>query len=115
MKIWTWIKGLSWVAIAGAIVTAALMVLGSAKVGRDERKAKHLEDEITALAHDRTKKGIAVAAKKQKQKDKLLDNADVTRQRTEARLEKIGEDDTMADIAERFNNRRVRKRTDSPA
>jgi len=67
------------------------------------------------MAHDKTKKGIAIAAKKQKQKDKLLDSADATRQRTEARLEKIGEDDTMADIAERFNNRRVRKQSDSPA
>lgn len=102
-------------AIVGAIVTAILMVLGSAKVSRLQRNAKHLENDITALAHDRTKKGIEVAAKKQKQKDKLLDSADATLKLTEARLEKISEDDTMADIAERFNNRRVRKRTDSPA
>lgn len=102
-------------AIVGAIVTAILMVLGSAKVGRLQRNAKHLENDITALAHDRTKQGIEVAAKKQKQKDKLLDSADATLKLTEARLEKISEDDTMADIAERFNNRRVRKRTDSPA
>ena len=115
MKLWTWFKGLGWVVIVGTIATAILMVLGSAKVGRLQRNAKHLENDITALAHDRTREGIAVAAKKQKQKDKLLDSADATLKRTEARLEKISEDDTMADIAERFNNRRVRKRTDSPA
>ncbi len=115
MKLWTWFKGLGWVAIVGAIVTAILMVLGSAKVSRQTRAAKHLEDEITALAHDRTKHGIAIAAKKQKQKDELLDSADATLKLTEARLEKISEDDTMADIAERFNNRRVRKRADRPA
>ena len=116
MKIWTWIKSLSWIAIAGAIVTAVLMVLGGAKATRKERTAKHLEKQIETMAHDKTKKGIATAAKKQRKKDALLESAAATRQRTEARLEKIGgQDETMADIAARFNGKRVRSRSDTTA
>jgi uncharacterized membrane protein YcjF (UPF0283 family) len=112
MKIWTWLKSLSWIVIVGAIITAILMVLGGAKAGRLQRRADHAEKQIEALAHDQTKQGIKKAAKFQKQKDKHKENAAATRLRTEARLEKLGEDDELADIAERFNNRRVRKRAD---
>lgn len=112
MKLWTWIKSLGWIAIAGAIITAVLMVLGSAKAGRSQRRADRAEKQVEALANDRTKLGIERAAKLQKQKDKHLENAAATRLRTQARLEKISEDDEMADIADRFNKRqRLRDRT----
>lgn len=108
-KAWAWVKSLSWVAIAGAIVTAVLMVLGGAKITRQQRRADNAERKITAIAHDKTKKGIEKAAKLQKQKDKHLDKAAATRQRTEARLEELGDkDETLADIADRFNKRKLR-------
>lgn len=109
------LKSLSWVAIAGACVTAVLMVLGGAKVGREERKARQLEGEIEALKHDMTKQGINRAAKLQEKKNTHLKKAETVLAQTESRLERISEDDTMADIAERFNNRSVRKRTSTTA
>ena len=111
MKLWTWIKSLSWLVIAGAIITAVLMVLGGAKAGRSQRRADRAEKQIEAIAHDRTKKGIEKAAKLQKQKDTHLNKAAAARQRMEMQLEKISEDDEMADIADRFNKRRVRVNT----
>jgi hypothetical protein len=112
MKIWTWIKSLSWIAIAGAIVTAILMVLGGAKVGRQDRRADRAERQVEAMAHDKTKKGIEKAAKLQKAVVKHKEKAAATRQRTEARLKELGEkDETLADIADRFNKRKLRDST----
>ena len=108
MKIWTWIKSLSWLVIAGAILSAVLMVLGGAKAGRLQRRADRAENKIETLAHDKTKKGIEKAAKLQKQKDTHLEKAAATRQRMKEQLEKISEDDEMADIADRFNKRKLR-------
>jgi len=111
-KALAWIKSLSWVAIAGAIVTAILMVLGGAKATRAQRRADKAEKKIESIAHDRTKKGIEQAAKLQKQKEAHLETAAATRQRTEARLKELGEkDETMADIADRFNKRKLRDST----
>jgi hypothetical protein len=110
------IKSLGWVAIAGACLTAILMVLGGAKATRKEKAAKNLEKQIESMAHDKTKKGIEKAAKLQKKADTHKDKAVAARQRTEARLESIGgKDETMADIAKRFNGRRVRKQPGSSA
>lgn len=109
MRIWTWVKSLSWVVIAGAIVTAIMMVLGTAKIGRQERRAERAEKKIEAIAHDKTKKGIQKAAKLQKTAVKHKEKAAATRQRTEARLQELGDkDETMADIADRFNKRKLR-------
>jgi hypothetical protein len=108
VKLWTWFKSLSWIAIAGAILTAVLMVMGGAKAGRQQRRADRAESKIESMAHDKTKKGIEKAAKLQKQKDSHLEKAAATRQRMEAQLEKLSEDDEMADIADRFNKRKLR-------
>ena len=109
MKVWTWLKSLSWIVIAGGILTAVLMVLGGAKAGRLQRRADKAENQVTAMAHDKTKKGIEKAAKLQKAADKHKEKAAATRQRTEARLQELGEkDETLADIADRFNKRKLR-------
>ena len=95
--------------IAGAIVSAVLMVLGGAKAGRQQRRANDAEKQVEMLAHDRTKEGIVKAAKLQKAADKHKEKAATTRLRTEARLEEIGaKDETLADIADRFNKRKLR-------
>ena len=109
MKVWTWLKSLSWIVIAGGILTAVLMVLGGAKAGRLQKRATNAENKVTAMAHDKTKKGIAKAAKLQKAADKHKEKATATRQRTEARLQELGDkDETLADIADRFNKRKLR-------
>lgn len=113
MKLLTWIKSLGWIVIGGAVLTAILMVLGGAKAGRQQRRANRAEHEIQELMFDQTKKGIDKAATLQIEADLHKKSAAATRLRMEARLEKLGEDDEIADIAERFNNRRVRKRADN--
>ena len=105
MKLWTWIKSLSWIVIAGAILSAVLFVLGGAKAGRSQRRADRAENKIETLAHDKTKAGIEKAAKLQLQKVTHLEKAADARQRMKEQLEKIGEDDEMADVADRFNKR----------
>jgi hypothetical protein len=109
MKFWTWLKSLSLVAIAGAVVTAILMVLGGAKAGRQQRRADHAEKKVEMLAHDKTKESIQLAAKLQKEAVTQKEKAAASRQRTEARLEELGaKDETLADIADRFNKRQLR-------
>ncbi len=111
MKLWTWIKGLSWVAILGAVGAAAVMVLNAKRAGKLEANVAHQEDEIKELnkgsiedvqAAKKLQEGIAV--KKEKARE--------VRKKSEASLERIGQDETMADIAERFNGKRVRRRED---
>ncbi len=113
MNLLTWIKSLSWIAITGAILTAILMVLGGAKAGRQQRRADRAEKQFEALLFNQTKENIDKAATLQIEVDLHKKSAAATRLRMEARLEKLGEDDEIADIAERFNNRRVRKRADN--
>jgi hypothetical protein len=114
MKIWTWLKGLSWVAIGGAILTAALMILGARRSGKLEADVAHDEAEV-----ERLQKGSAVdlneAAKLQRGITAKKVKAREIRKKSEARLERIGEDEAMADIAARFNGKRVRSRTDTAA
>jgi hypothetical protein len=112
MKLWDKIKSLGWIATAGIVLTAILMALGGAKAGRLQRRVTETENQLTTLAHDRTKKGIEKAAKLQKTVEKHKEKAAVTRQRTEARLKELGEkDETLADIADRFNKRKLRNGT----
>jgi len=108
MKLWTWLKSLSLLAILGAILSAVLMVLGGAKAGRQQRRADEAENQAEMLAYDRTKEGIVKAASLQKAAVKHKEQAAATRQRMEAQLEKLGEDEELADIADRFNKRKLR-------
>jgi len=112
VRLWTWLKSLSWVAIAGAIAVAAGMILNARRAGALEVQVQHDEDKIKEL-----QKGTAVDIQKAK---KLQSNIAVkkikareVRKKSEASLERIGEDETMADIAARFNGKRVRSRTDT--
>jgi cytochrome c-type biogenesis protein CcmH/NrfG len=101
-----------WLSIAGAAVTAVLLVLAGAKVGREKRRADKAEQQAQAYHHQGSKKAIEKAAKLQAKSDVHKQNAEATRQRMETQLESLGEkDETLADIAERFNGRRVRKST----
>lgn len=111
-KFITWIKSLSWIAIAGAIGTAVLMVLNARRAGKMEAEVAHGEEKIKKL-----QEGSAADIKQAK---KLQDKITVrkiqareVRKRSETSLERIGQDETMADIAARFNGKRVRSRKDA--
>ena len=49
MKIWTWFKSLSWIAIAGAIGGAIYMVLNAYRAGQMEIEVEHDETRIKEL------------------------------------------------------------------
>lgn len=111
-----WFKSLSWVAIAGAIGTAILMILGGAKSTRLKRRADHAEKTAEILIQNGTKKNIEKAAKLKERADADKAKAATVVQAAEKRLEILGaKDETMADIAKRFNGRRVRKQSGGAA
>lgn len=110
MKFISWLKGLSWIAIAGAISAAIMMVLNARRAGKMEADIKHQEARIADLhkgtGHDLDEAVILqlkIVLKKEKARD--------IRKKSEASLERIGQDETMADIAKRFNGKRVRNRS----
>ena len=110
-KAWVWIKSLSWVAIAGAIVTAVLMVLGGAKSTRLKKRADHAEKVAENLIQDKTKKNIDKAAKLTAKAERDKTKAAAITKAAEKRLEELGaKDETMADVADRFNKRKLRDR-----
>ncbi len=114
MKILDWIKSLSWIAIAGAIGTAAVMIYNAKRAGKLEVEVKHDEAKV-ALLNNGSQIDIQAAAQLQggiTTKKKL---AREVRKKTEKGLERLGEDEMLADIATRFNNKRVRSRKDAAA
>lgn len=109
MKIWNWFKSLSWIAVAGAIGTAILLVLGGAKSTRLKKRADHAEKVAEIIIQDNTKKSIEKAAKLQEQATRDKAKAATITEAAEKRLEELGaKDETMADIADRFNKRKLR-------
>ena len=114
MKIITWLKSLSWIVILGAIGTAIIMVLNAFRAGKMEADVKHQEADLDRLNQD-TKVEIAAATKLQDSIAKKKVKAREVRKKSEASLERIGQHETMADIADRLNSKsgRVRSRTDS--
>ncbi len=108
----SWLKGLSWVAIAGAVGAAIMMVMRAHSAGKLEAEVAHQETKIkqlnkgTAVDIQAAKKlQVGITAKKVKARE--------VRKKSEASLERLGQDETMADIAKRFNGKRVRHRTNT--
>ena len=106
MKVWAWIKSIGWLALAGAVLTAILMVLAGAKATRLEKRANKAETDLQENIQDGTKKELAKAEKQQAgiAKDKAM--AAKLKAKSKVRLEKLGDhDDTLADLADNFNKR----------
>ncbi len=112
MKIWVWLKSLSWVAIVGAIAAATMMVIRAFQASKMEAIVTSQEERIQDLSQG-TIDDIKEAAALQKANIVRKRKAREIRKKSEANLERIGQDETMADIAERFNNKRVRSREDT--
>lgn len=112
MKFLTWLKSLGVVAVLGMIGAAILMVWRAHAAGRMEAEITQQETRIKDLnkgtavdiqAAARLQSGIAVKKKKARE----------IRKKAEKHQERIGQDETMADIAKRFNGKRVRSGSDT--
>lgn len=102
---------MKWLKTLGAILAAILLVLAGAKVGRHKRRALRAEAQAENLLIDRTKVNLEKAAKLQKKVVVEKRKAAEAKVAAIAQLEKISEqDETLEDIADRFNSRRKRKR-----
>ena len=113
MKIWNWLKSLSWVAVAGGIASAILLVLTSAKAARLNKRAENAESIAENILQDKTKKNIEKAAALRKKAEADKAKAVEVTEAAKKRLDELGaKDDTMADIADRFNKRKLRIPTD---
>jgi len=114
MKLITWLKSLSWIVILGAIGTAIAMVLNAHRAGVMEADVKHQEADLKRLNQD-TAVEIEAAAELQHSIATKKRKARKIRKKSEAGLERIGKNETMADISDRFNSKsgRVRSRADS--
>ncbi len=104
-----WLKSLSWVAVGGVILAAIGMVLNARRAGKIEADVEHGEAKIKEL-QDGTKADINEAHRLQISIDSKKTQARTIRKKSEKSLERIGQDETMADIAKRFNGKRVRRR-----
>ncbi len=107
-----WLKGLSWIAILGAVGTAAIMVARAYRAGQMEAEVKEQEKHISNLNRG-TKSDIQDAKKLQDGITVKKAKAREIRKKSEASLERLGQNETMADIAKRFNGKRVRHRSSS--
>lgn len=114
MKIVTWFKSLSWIVIVGAIGAAIMMIMNARRAGKmeaevahQETRIKELQDGTSAEIHEAAKLQLGIAVKKIKARE--------IRKKAELHQERIGQDETMADIAARFNGKRVRSRADTAA
>jgi len=109
MKFLTWVKSLGWIAILGAIGAAIMMILNARRAGKMEANVAHQETRIKQLQQG-TANDIQAATKLQEGIAIKKVKAREVRKKSEASLERLGQDETMADIAKRFNGRRVRSR-----
>lgn len=114
MKLWTWLKGLGWLAVGGAILAAVMMVLRAFAAGKMEAEIAHDEGRIIDLQGG-TAVEIQEAAKLQKSIGVKKIKAREIRKKAEKHQERIGQNESMADIAARFNGKRVRSRSDTAA
>ena len=100
---------MKWWKTLGTILAAILLVLAGAKVGRHKRRALRAEAQAENLLIDRTRVNFEKAAKLQKKVVVEKRKAAEAKMVAIAQLEKMGdENETLEDIADRFNSRRKR-------
>ncbi len=114
MKFITWLKSLGMVAVLGAILAAIMMVMRAHAAGKMEAEVAHDEARIKELEKGKGA-NIQAAARLQSGIEIKKLKAREIRKKAEKHQERIGQDETMADIAARFNGKRVRSRTDTVA
>ncbi len=112
-KFAVWIKSLSWIVVTGIIWAAIGMILNARRAGKLEAKIVHKESQVKDLRKDQAV-DIRVAKKLQDEIAVAKIEALIVRRKSEKSLERIGQDEMLADIADRFNSKsgRVRDRKD---
>lgn len=106
MTLWARIKAIGWLATAGAVLTAILMVLAGAKATRLEKRAAKAETLAENIVQDHTKKHHVKAAKLQAGAAADKKKAAAVKEKSKLRLEALGDhDETLADLADNFNKR----------
>lgn len=113
-KVLIWFKSLSWIAIGGLAIAAVGMVVRAYSAGKMEATVEAGEAKIKKLNAGTTEDIQAAAVLQVKIAVKKEQARDV-RKKSEKSLERIGQHETMADIAARFNGKRVRSRADTAA
>lgn len=109
MRLWNWFKSLSWIALAGVIGTAIMFAFNASKATRLTKRARAAEDRAENIIQDNTWKSLSKAEKLRKGVTLDKRKALTAKLEAERQLENIGgKDETLADIANRFNGRRVR-------
>lgn len=113
MKLWGWVKSLSWVTVAGAVIAGALFAFAGVRSSQRKKVAENLEQRADNLLLSRTKKDVEKAGELRVKADAKKKEASEIREKAAARLNEMGsKDETLADIADRFNKRRVRRDAD---
>ena len=113
MKIIVWFKSLSWIVIAGAATGAIYMIFNAVRASQLEDRAKAAEQREADRINEGTTAALKKAAKLQAGVVRDKKSAANHAKKAKAHWEKLGEDRTMADIADSFNKRRVRGSTGS--
>jgi len=111
-KFTAWIKSLSWIVVAGIIWAAVGMILNARRAGKIEAEIVQKESQVKALRKDQAV-DIRVAKKLQDEIAVKKIEAVIVHRKTEASFERMGKDETIADIAERFNGKKVRSKESS--
>lgn len=110
-----WLR-LNWLKVAAAIASAVVLVLLGAKADKAQERRKRAEDQARDLLRANTSDAIKRGTELQRQAEGEKAKAAEARQKMEARLAKIAErNDSVAAVADRFNARRLRQRTDDTA
>ncbi len=107
---WAKLKALPWLVTAGMVLTAIVLALQSGKVIRLQKRAKKKDKHAISLKNTGVStyihKGKKLAESAQLDKDKAVK----VHERMEKNLVAMGErSESIDDIANRFNSKRVRK------
>ncbi len=111
-----WLKSLRWVKTAGVVLAAILLALAGQRVLKKRASAQKKEDIGTNMMNSGISKHILAGKKMIEAADKDKDKAIAAEAVMEAQLEKMGKgNESIADIADRFNKRKLRKPISSSA
>jgi hypothetical protein len=105
-----------WAVAIGGALTAVLVVLAAARASNRNEQAEAMTRTAESLMRSNVKKEIERGQNLALQAEGHKQAAAKAEAKMEERLEKIAANNTSLDaVADRFNSRRLRKRTDDPA
>ncbi|KKK49624.1 hypothetical protein LCGC14_3133200 [marine sediment metagenome] len=107
---WAKLKALPWIATAGMVLTAIVMGMACGKIKRLEKRAAKKTEKSIDLKNSKISSQIHKGKMLADSANTDLDVAGRVKERQEKRMESLGDrDETIDDIAHRFNSKRVRK------